>query len=454
MGETMISRGIIGWLLAALLLPLPAAAQTWTTPRTWTTGELVTATIMNTYIRDNQTVLRAGGISISSQASGDLLCASSSSQIGRVAAGTSGYALVGGGASTCPAYSSVVQVTAGGNLYTTGDVLVDSTHKIRFDGSGIGDTYLVESSANVVDAYAGGVNVLRLTATGIGIGVNGSFTPSFPLDVTGGGASTTTGFGMTNYSSTGTGYDAYFRFRRSNSNTVGTLAGTVDGSFIGEMFFQAPDSGGSGWRTAGEISAAQDGTSGATYVPGKIAFVTTDTSGNSTTVLQARSSGNIIIGSSTAQRGTTVGSGALNIFNNTAPAGTLTNGVSFYSSSGNALVMDASGNAYKLTGLAEASDGNSGTAITINFGTNGPVQTVTRNGNCTYTLSAPQAGTYVLRFVHETGTSTAYSVTFSPTPKYSGGVAPTFTDTSAAVDLVTFYYNGSTWYAVFSKNMS
>lgn len=30
----------------------------WTTPRTWATDELVTATIMNTYIRDNQTELK------------------------------------------------------------------------------------------------------------------------------------------------------------------------------------------------------------------------------------------------------------------------------------------------------------------------------------------------------------------------------------------------------------
>ena len=31
----------------------------WTTPRTWTTGELITAAIMNTHIRDNLNVLKA-----------------------------------------------------------------------------------------------------------------------------------------------------------------------------------------------------------------------------------------------------------------------------------------------------------------------------------------------------------------------------------------------------------
>ena len=30
----------------------------WTAPRTWVTGELVTAAFMNTYIRDNQTYIK------------------------------------------------------------------------------------------------------------------------------------------------------------------------------------------------------------------------------------------------------------------------------------------------------------------------------------------------------------------------------------------------------------
>jgi len=35
----------------------------WTTPRTWTTGELVTAAIMNAHVRDNQGVLNPAGVS-------------------------------------------------------------------------------------------------------------------------------------------------------------------------------------------------------------------------------------------------------------------------------------------------------------------------------------------------------------------------------------------------------
>jgi hypothetical protein len=56
------------------------------------------------------------------------------------------------------------------------------------------------------------------------------------------------------------------------------------------------------------------------------------------------SAGNVSIGG-TADRATTVGTKALNIFNGTAPVGTLTNGISIYSSAGEAYVMDAAGNA-------------------------------------------------------------------------------------------------------------
>lgn len=49
----------------------------------------------------------------------------------------------------------------------SGDFGVNSGKKIYLDGINCaGDTYLVESSANVVDIYVGGVMALRITATG------------------------------------------------------------------------------------------------------------------------------------------------------------------------------------------------------------------------------------------------------------------------------------------------
>jgi hypothetical protein len=57
------------------------------------------------------------------------------------------------------------------------------------------------------------------------------------------------------------------------------------------------------------------------------------------------SGGNLNFGNSSADRATTAGTAVINIFNGTAPVGTLANGISLYSSSGEAYVMDAAGNA-------------------------------------------------------------------------------------------------------------
>lgn len=94
--------------------------------------------------------------------------------------------------------------------------------------------------------------------------------------------------------------------------------------------------------------------------------------------------------------------------------------------------------------------GNSGTAATINWN-NGQNQQVTLTGNATLTLSNPTNGaTYKLKIIQDgTGSRT---VTFSPTPKWAGGSAPTLTTTANAVDFVTLYYDGTSYWAQFAGN--
>jgi len=116
----------------------------------------------------------------------------------------------------------------------------------------------------------------------------------------------------------------------------------------------------------------------------------------------------------TADRGTTVGTNAIQIFNGTAPAGTLTNGVSLYSSSGDLNFMNSAGNGFRVgyrnlpavgtqTGsytLAAADVGKyvqigSGGSITIptSVFAEGDAITLYNNttGNITITCSAPTA---------------------------------------------------------------
>lgn len=60
----------------------------WTAPTSRTTGDLMTASIWNTDLVNNLTTLRGGGIAISSQAALDFIFASSTTQLGRLAAGS------------------------------------------------------------------------------------------------------------------------------------------------------------------------------------------------------------------------------------------------------------------------------------------------------------------------------------------------------------------------------
>jgi hypothetical protein len=59
--------------------------------------------------------------------------------------------------------------------------------------------------------------------------------------------------------------------------------------------------------------------------------------------------GNLRIGASTATRATTAGTNQVILFDGTAPVGTLTNGISLYSTAGELRVMDSTGNATLLS---------------------------------------------------------------------------------------------------------
>jgi len=58
----------------------------WSAPRTWVSGELVTAALMNSALRDNLNMLDGGRLAITSQAAGDVVYASSSTALARLAA--------------------------------------------------------------------------------------------------------------------------------------------------------------------------------------------------------------------------------------------------------------------------------------------------------------------------------------------------------------------------------
>ena len=102
---------------------------------------------------------------------------------------------------------------------------------------------------------------------------------------------------------------------------------------------------------------------------------------------------------------------------------------------------------------AEVDNGNSGTADTIDW-TAGNKQRSTLTGNCTFTFSPEPTGpcSLTLKLVQDgTGSRT---VTWPADVKWPGGTAPTLTTTASAVDIVTFYYDGTAFYGQAGLNFS
>jgi hypothetical protein len=80
-------------------------------PRTWVTGELATAALLNQEIKSNIEALDAGRLAIASQATGDVFYASSSTAMTRLAASTGKY-LRSGDPGPAPAWSALTNVVS------------------------------------------------------------------------------------------------------------------------------------------------------------------------------------------------------------------------------------------------------------------------------------------------------------------------------------------------------
>jgi hypothetical protein len=121
------------------------------------------------------------------------------------------------------------------------------------------------------------------------------------------------------------------------------------GNTLGSIRFYGNDTTSNTPTQLASIEAIASGTHAAGDNPTDLVFATTpDGSATVAEAMRLTQSKNLKIGG-TASRATTEGTNQVVLFNGTAPVGTLTNGVSFYSASGEARVMDAAGNSTLLS---------------------------------------------------------------------------------------------------------
>ena len=111
--------------------------------------------------------------------------------------------------------------------------------------------------------------------------------------------------------------------------------------------------------------------------------------------------------------------------------------------------LDAGANSI---GFTLTDNGNSGTADTIDWG-NSNKQKSTLTGNCTFTFTAPANPCALQLILAQDGTGSR-TVTWPATVKWPGGTAPTLSTGASAVDVVSFLYDGTNYYATSSLNFS
>jgi hypothetical protein len=204
-----------------------------------------------------------------------------------------------------------------------------------------GGTFVFNDSAADKDARFGGVsdaNVIYMDASTNNVGF-GTSTPDARVHIVGAsGVGSQKGARLTLEATTSTATQSpIFYFRKSTSSGSGL-------NFYGSTIWLATKDDTTTYTPANIFAGGDNRVatlSGSLYFDAYTNHIWSIQSAESMRLTNAR---NLKIGSS-ANRSTTEGTNQLVLFNGTAPVGTLSNGVSIYSSSGEAYVMDASGNA-------------------------------------------------------------------------------------------------------------
>jgi hypothetical protein len=124
-------------------------------PSSRSTSDLITAAIWNADVVANPIAIYAGAMSVTSQAIGDILYASSTTQFARVAAVATGQVLASAGTGTVPAYSATPALTSvdmgGTTVYGSRAITVDNVISIGKSGNRWTTVYATNATINTSD---------------------------------------------------------------------------------------------------------------------------------------------------------------------------------------------------------------------------------------------------------------------------------------------------------------
>jgi len=133
-------------------------------PSTRSTSDLITAAIWNADLVANEIAIYAGALSVTSQAVGDILYASSTTQFTRIAAVAAGQVLGSAGTGTVPAYSATPALTSvdmgGTTVYGSRAITVDTGGVLNVVlASSAGDDFTVDTDKLVVSGDTGDIGI-------------------------------------------------------------------------------------------------------------------------------------------------------------------------------------------------------------------------------------------------------------------------------------------------------
>jgi hypothetical protein len=314
------------------------------TTLTDTAGKILSAAL-------NTVGVAQGGTSLATLTANNVILGNGTSAPLFVAPGTSGNVLTSNGTT----WTSAAAAGGGTTINATNGVIPYRSSSTAFLDSPI--TASVPGSMvdgiTVTGAATANPAIVNLTGTGSDSNISVQLTSK--------------GTGKVLISATGTGSGDRMLYADSGPLQVGTISADslrlTTGGTARFIITQVALVDGSGSGGTANINYNVDPTTGPSY-----AFVSSTTTGfsapaantigvwsNGTKIASWLSTGNLKI-AGTAVRGTTEGTNHIDIFNGTAPVGTLANGGSVYASGGELFVIDAGGTATQIS--PHDSDGN------------------------------------------------------------------------------------------------